>query len=546
MVRLKGYFFYCAIITLLSCGKNQPYEPGSTTLPIKTHNKSSDINIATADEESAVVQLENLKKSWAKLKNETYKVNDVVYRYLTPDIEMAYCFASKDGKKIYSNHSATTGFEIASISKIFTSLWALNSQKQGNSLLPKRFVSDFYFNPETGTLYIDGSIDPMFGIDRLTDVLDRLNAQLAKNGVLVHKPLSSIVLSNFIQVPVYTYQGTYELYVRDTGINLATNDFLSKEYLRKSLILLQKNVHPLLLNIPLDELDIQRVTKAEILETISDQTSLIKITSVQRPLNHVLLYINTFSNNPGADLLFQMMGGSSKFFDFYRDYVPANLSSLITDNNADENQQYGYDKDVPFAFYSGSGLPNKSLLGPAAFEEEVASNLDEDQLQASSNVESRIKRNKASCQLIFQSIYGLEQTSIDSSIKVEELLSINGHGTLKKIISSSLPTRSFIGKTGSLRNLLTLAGLFKTDRGSRAFYLGFFRKNRADDGTVRNNAFNTNATNFVRANVTPELLVILQKYYQKKPMLYSPDKDLMAALVSNSFLATSTVINESL
>ena len=109
--------------------------------------------------------------------------------------------SSYKNEQIISNFDPyQTGFELASVSKIFTSLWAVHASKKSYVLLPRQFKSEFSYNPENGELFIKGNLDPMFGIDRLIDALQTIKFQLHKAGYTGFSTVRKIYLHNHLLI----------------------------------------------------------------------------------------------------------------------------------------------------------------------------------------------------------------------------------------------------------------------------------------------------------------------------------------------------------
>lgn len=558
-----------ALLIFNSCSKSGNEQNSFTAFKPQpeptTVSPPSNPPIVIAPQITAQVLANNITAKWNKLKTESYDKKEkdsatgqtVVKKqpYLPVDAKMAFCFPDYKNEQIISNFDPyRTGFELASVSKVFTSLWAVQASKKSYILLPHQFKSQFSFNPENGELFIKGNLDPMFGIDRLIDALQTIKYQLNKAGYTEVSPISKIHLYNFLQLPIYTSQSTYEMTVRESARALATGPSLTKKSMMNVAKYLHKEKNSFFEKSDIENLVIENYFQEEDFEDLSRQQDLISITSYQRPLNQLLFYINTFSHNLGSDILFQLLGGRNEFINFLIDYYPPHMSSTIQHGEIDESLHLGYDLKVPFAFYNGSGLPQ--LMS----DESLKENKEEENLSAgtipspatlsltsySDTTEDHFGeefgnskfRNKATCEMIFKAVEGLHNSKLFFKTTLEELMPINGTGTLKRSISKEVPQGTFVGKTGSVNNLLTLVGAFKTRYGVRPFFMSVFRNNLDQHGNYRSNGLAGNANIFVRSKVTTEMVDLMLEYYTKQGF-FLPQPDLMSQLYAQTFLAKS-------
>lgn len=551
------------LILLNSCGKSSsdnvttslsphPVVPTDPVNPISNSQPITATELAT-----------KLKAKWSELKGMTYtkessknpttgksKIQKV--RYLPQDVKMAYCFPDNKKEEIFSNYDPyQTGFELASVSKLFTTLWTLQAKKHNYVLIPDQFKTYFSYNLSNGNLYIKGAYDPFFGIDRLEDALNIIKGEIKRRGITQILPIQKITTYNFIQLPIYTNQTTYELNVSETSQALALSPTLAKQSLIKVATYLKKVGNDFFKYSNLELLSVEN-NRIELKDRnnhndefanfeINASSSYINITSFQRPLNHLLIFLNTFSHNLGSDIFYQLLGGTNFFVKFLTKYMPPQLEPIILHGKKDDNLQLGFDPDISFAFYNGSGLPYSQKVSEEISDIQIPNSVISKEIDAEEYVETQASnskaRNKATCELIFKTLEGLSRQSMHASTVVE-VLPINGTGTLKHSVSKDIPKGTFIGKTGTLNNLMTLAGLIKTKSGDKPFFISFFRNNIDDNGVFRPDAFGGKAHTFIRSTVTTELIKILFEYYQSGGK-FTPNNELLAQLNVNDFLARS-------
>lgn len=529
--------------------------PNALNPPIIPDEQKTDLTPRVIAPEFTAQKIgENLNKKWLQLKKETYIEKSIDPKtgrevstkrlYLPTDTKFAFCFPDYKNEEITSNYNPyRTGFEIASISKLFTSLWAIQSYQKKYVLLPKTFKTQVSYDQETGELFIKGNLDPLFGIDRLEDALRKIQYKLQKNSITEKVSIQKIHIINFIQLPIYTSQTSFELPIYDHGLNLSANNGITKKSLTNVAKYLQKNKNSFFINTNFSTFEVFSYKNLQSFEdSISGKT--ITITSVQRPLNQLLYFINTFSHNLGSDLLFQLLGGNQAFMNFLEGYLPPNFSNIIHHGQEDRSLHLGYDNHVPFNFYNGSGLPQvlphqeDELTLKSSNEVSLTAHYEASEDLFGEEFGSSKFRNKATCELIFKTIENLYESKSFFKTSLEELLPINGSGTLKRSFSNQIPMGTFVGKTGSLNNLMTLAGALKTRYGMRPFFFSFFRPNLDAKGNYRSNGFTSKSSVFVRSTLTTQLVKLLAEYYTQQGF-FKPQVNLLAQLNVHTFLAKS-------
>ena len=232
------------------------------------------------------------------------------------------------------------------------------------------------------------------------------------------------------------------------------------------------------------------------------------------------------------------------------------MSNIILHGEKDEPQHLGYDPRVPFAFYNGSGLPEQILESyledTDILEQEdslLAQNQDHDNsLNSQESSEDSFDkdmgsikfRNKATCELMFKALEGLNSSRLFLKTSLEDLMPINGSGTLKRSVSEKVPQGTFIGKSGSLNNLLALMGALKPRYGMRPFFISVFRNNLDSNGEYRANGLSGKASIFVRSKVTTTLVEHMLEYYSRQGF-FLPTPDLLSQLNAQTFLSRSYI-----
>lgn len=415
------------------------------------------------------------------------------------------------------------GFELASISKIFTTWWVLTALKENK--IPTIFRTTLSFDPKTAQLTIQGSKDPLYGTDRLVEDLKALKNKLWAKKLNI-KRIAKVSMSNFIALPTYSMDHGYDVKLEAEN---SSRFYPSNDQTAQTVLKYISMLFPASTDIVTEFTDKLPASNSKNLNSI------FSVSSSQINILKLLRLINVESSNLGADLLFDEMGGAEKFYPFMESKFPYSRD-FFEGFTRDDGRHFGLDPFTPFAFYTGSGLP--TWLPKNATSIADISNI---YLPSADNI---LKRNKATCDMLFSALHQLNATTNGAP---QTVLPQNGiDGGLKHIVLPHyLLAKNFTGKTGTLRNLLVLTGMMNTKFGKRSFFLsfskkGFFEPNLnerselQDDnsgvessestGSEASADHNTAAKNdesnlmtksrYFRRLLTPKILALLNKYYQ--------------------------------
>jgi len=359
-----------------------------------------------------------------------------------PKNKVSYCYINEDGN--IEGNQENLLLPLASVSKIFTSLWALNKLGDENY----QFHTTFFYSKKLNRIHIQGDGDPLMGERKIWWIITNLN----KLGI---QHVSKITFDEkFLFFPSIFENHHYEHSRISNGIkyfgpyvssltavknNLMTyfNTQLLSTSQKKLLVVHAKNFPSAIktnLNFSVDAISYSK-------ENPISEDDTIPIQFPSAPLKDLLKFINTYSNNPASDLLFNFLGGATGLIQFLQD------SKIIEDQNEAN-------------FFTGSGIP----------------------LTITKDNTSRRNVNKTSCKTVLKVItqlsllaQGQNADQFDDFLIPDknsfsplfDWLPVAGlEGTLKKNISWS---RSVIGKTGSLRDGRMLAGTISSQTGERLF-----------------------------------------------------------------------------
>lgn len=262
----------------------------------------------------------------------------ILYRALPfkEDSRISYCEVLNEDMSTYSGMRDMQLEPLASLSKLITSVWAL--EKLGPDF---RFKMDWYLNPVSNDglydAYLNTNYDPVVNIEKLLFSISELNKiGVKKIRNLVIDQSTRVYLSvlsephlELDQVPIDMPQ-----VVENLMLILNSSNWLKKTSLAKQKLAVWAKENSIDYKEP-TQFSVENVTYVK-----SDQINIknykMKKTILSAPLFRYLKNINVYSNNYMADSLFSYLGGVSEFRKFQKQIL--NLSN-------DE-----------LKFYTGSGL----------------------------------------------------------------------------------------------------------------------------------------------------------------------------------------------
>ncbi|MGZ3804639.1 MAG: D-alanyl-D-alanine carboxypeptidase [Pseudobdellovibrionaceae bacterium] len=313
-------------------------------------------------------------------------------------------------------------FEIASVSKVVTSYWAIHELEPYFKFRTRIHITPLGKN--IFDVHIQGSRDPFWG----RELTHFLFSQLNKKGVHEIRQLSFdenllfrwSVISDYIEPANPSPREITEAFKKHLA-NLA-NEYPQTRYEAAALGM----ILPKALSLKIQSVAYLPSTNFnKNLETVS-------YTLKSAPLYRYLKEMNSVSNNHVADQLFNYLGGVKKFKDF-----------IQQDMNLDS-------RDIQFINGSGNPLPITNEKGELVKE-----------------------YNKASCDSMVRVLVKMhQQLKIKFNMDLKDIMAVSGadEGTLKPRFDS-IPN-SMVAKTGTVDPAVTLAGMISTAQGE--VYFGIF------------------------------------------------------------------------
>ena len=373
--------------------------------------------------------------SFSSLANSQKYWGELLSDYNMKAANHSFCYSDSAGEVKGSN--TTMKVRLASVSKLITSLWAV--EKLGGNY---QYKTKFFL--KGNKLHIQGDLDPVFSSRKLFFLLSQLN------NLGVNK-LEEITFDS--QTKVYTRAERYIGEILNvTNARSAANlkDFWNTPTWNK-LIPAYKTFIKGTPNSLLDELQIRK-TVEELDLTIGKVYP-----SKKNPLKgemdgyiHLspemfvyLKYMNIVSNNYFADQIFDKLGGE-KEFDKY-------LNNILKENPELEDDLKGYARnEASMKMYSGSGL-NTTRNG------------------------SRVD-NFANCRLIVFLVKRLKNKLDDAQIQIQKVVAVPGVdlGTFRSRLRGTRMAKSVVAKTGTLYHTSALSGMIHKSEGD--FYFGIFHQ----------------------------------------------------------------------
>lgn len=359
---------------------------------------------------------------------------------------MCYMKANSAGKVIEGDKNKDDKFPLASISKVVTTLWAVESLGVDYRYSTKLHVTKV--GSDTYDVHIEGGRDPIFGRNSSYYIISELN----KSGIDVKKIENLTFDENFIfdwfseespriggDTPYYDTIQKQTSAVRDsllkyfaTGINKSMYDLLKKRADKIGVAMAKS-----------PSLSVRRVEfipKASYNKPAGTTTLLYR----SAPLRTILKRMNNQSNNYVADNLYWNLGGTSAF----NEYIKKSLS--LSSNEIE--------------FYIGSGNnadyiynPNKSIY------------------------------NQATCETMIKVLYRLDKILEKSGYEMSEVMAVAGldKGSTVAGFGGNF-AGSTIAKTGSVNVAKTLTGSISTKNGEIYFAVLMHTDSRGEWGSASN------------------------------------------------------------
>ncbi|MEA9356142.1 D-alanyl-D-alanine carboxypeptidase [Bacteriovorax sp. PP10] len=333
----------------------------------------------------------------------TYKV--------APTTEQSYCYT--DEKGVLQGKNVDLQIRLASVSKLLTSLWAVEQKGVNYRYDTKLFIKG-------NNLHLQGSFDPFMSNEKMLFLVSQLNT-------LGYKHFDKITYDKNIQINpnAQVHTDEYPLITRDSnGKNIKTyfntaswSKVFRAEYDRLA-SLAKKDRFVKDVNFSVDT-----VEYVDSNPLAGDDVKVLTLTSPE--LYKYLKETNVKSNNYSAHTIFRDLGGAEGFEKFLADRF-----SLTADQ---------------IKLYNGSGLP--------------------------STIDGKRVDNYASCAIMANLISELKASAERQQKELEDVVAVPGNdqGTFRNRLNSADLKNTFVAKTGTLMHTSTLAGAMSTQKGFSFF-----------------------------------------------------------------------------
>lgn len=330
-------------------------------------------------------------------------------------------------------------FELASVSKMVTTFWAVSSLGPQYRFQTKLHIKKI--NHDTFDIHIEGDQDPYFGQHMTYFMISELN----KAGVKKIETLSfDEKFDVFWNVRNPKLQAARSFDPSLSAVQKTLENVLIKSSLRKSDYLSTRKSawEDFKIEMVADpELQVRRVVPLSQKDFELNKDTESKILIIQSaPLYRYLKEMNIYSNNYVADLIYKKLGGTEAFQDF----IKATLDLETTD----------------LKFINGSGDSEFTPAGKLY--------------------------NKGSCSALIKVLFALRERLQADGLDLPEVMAVSGleRSTLGGRYAS-LPG-AVVAKTGSVNPAITLSGMISTAQGDLLFAVLMKTRGPADWTRARN------------------------------------------------------------
>lgn len=322
-----------------------------------------------------------------------------------------------------SAKAVQTPFRIASLTKIFTSHWALYQ------LGPEyRFDTRIYLTPGTHpngcNLHFEGDMDPVMGRDSLNQIMKDLQPVFAKHSCRQVQTISFD--ENFrALLPIMDHQKSHSALSQFAWSNPARFDS-SNRTLQEITQFFKGQKNP---QFKLDQIGlIQKKNYQAYLNTVPYEVYSYK----SQPLSQILKELNKYSHNYIPNVIFTKLGGAQA----YQKFIEARLQL----NNKD------------LSILNGSGYPVIEEDGTKTY-------------------------NVASCESLVMMLKDMDDYFKNSKspkkYQLADVLPVGGphesYSTFKSLYASSTFDNTLAAKTGSAERAITFSGVISTEEGNLYF-----------------------------------------------------------------------------
>lgn len=368
---------------------------------------------------TAAQTTDSVVKKWNQL-NKDYSIDTS---------KQAFCYRDQGVLKGRNEHTKVT---IASVSKLITSLWAVESLGPDYKYPTKFFLSG-------KKLHIEGSLDPVFSKRKLFFLLAQLNTlgvtELEEitfdDGLRVYSKAEQYIGDVLNVTPARTAANLKDFWNTEGWVKLvpAYNEFVKAT---------PKSVRDAL-NIPDSHTDlkmkvgsVKRVNENPLKE--SD-----KYLHLSPMLERYLKFLNIVSNNYIADQVFDKLGGEAGFDKYF-----ASISTEMDPDHVSLREGYS-EGEATVKMFTGSGL-NTTRDG------------------------GRVD-NFANCSMVTLLVERLNTLLTQDQVHISKVVAVPGTdgGTFRTRLQSPRLNKTFVAKTGTLYHTSAIAGLMFSKSGPVSF-----------------------------------------------------------------------------
>nr|BFD62007.1 hypothetical protein BdHM001_06880 [Bdellovibrio sp. HM001] len=331
---------------------------------------------------------------------------------------------SASTKEIKGDGDITKKFPLASISKIVTSLWAV--EKLG---VDYRYKTILHLTPTANgrmDIHIEGSRDPMFGRNMSYFLISELNRMKITNiekltfdeNFLMHwlaeeSPLIGGVTPRYEtieQQAAVVRKHLLEYFA--TAINKSMYSSLRTKATKNNVFMLEKP--------SITVRSVEFVPKSQYKKEQLTASVVLK----SAPLRMLLKRMNNQSNNYIADNLYWNLGGTSAFNSFAQSTLNATSSQIV--------------------FHNGSGNNEGTTAKPIY--------------------------NEASCETMIKAIYALNKALAAKGYKLSDVMAVANKDSDSTVDNfGGVASGAMVAKTGTVNKAKTLAGSISTKDGEFFF-----------------------------------------------------------------------------
>lgn len=342
----------------------------------------------------------------------------------------SYCLLNESSPTAIHGYETELKLPIASVSKLLTSYWAL--QSLGTKY---RFLTTVFYkknSDKSADVHFQGGNDPFFGKEILHYTISELN----KIGIKSVRQISFDENFKFrwSVTNSQTAVGTYK--IESPTPDDVLNQFLKAKNLTldyaKTLTFAKSQSIQM---VPAAQLLVKSYAFLKSIDFDAREFQFIQIKS--SPLPILLKEMNRNSNNYSANIIFEFLGGAKKF----KSFIERRLSYTSDD----------------IEFYNGSG-----------------DRFDSDEIKY---------YNSAKCSVILRVLVDLESILSNLNLKFEDIASVVGADSTSvasSLYKNEVTENSVIAKTGTVDPAILLAGTISTKKGKV-----YFMYNMKTNGTRR-------------------------------------------------------------